>query len=231
MNTAYVNLWNKRVGAVSWDPEYRMASFEFDRSFQVNNWDIAPIKMPVEESGAIFSFPQLIGTNTFKGLPGLLADILPDRYGNTLINAWLARNGRAVDSMNPVEMLCFVGNRGMGALEFEPVNPKNTDTATKIEISGLIEIAQDILSNRQDFKSEMSPDREKSLHDILKIGTSAGGARAKALIAFNDETKEVRSGQTDTPKGFFQWLIKFDGIHDNQFGESFGYGRVEMAYI
>lgn len=230
MNTAYINIWNKRVGAVSWDPERKLASFEYDSRFPENGWDIAPIKMPLEQAGTIFSFPELSGTSTFKGLPGLLADILPDRYGNTLINTWLARNGREPDSMNPVEMLCFVGRRGMGALEFEPVNPKSADTSTKLEIAGLIEIARDILNNRQEFNSGLGSQREKALLDIIKIGTSAGGARAKALIAYNDLTKEVRSGQADVPRGFEHWIIKFDGVHDTQFGESYGYGRVEMAY-
>lgn len=230
MNTAYINLWNKRVGAVLWNDDRRVASFEYDQDFSTQGWDIAPIKMPLEQTGEIFTFPELAGNITFKGLPGLLADILPDRYGNTLINTWLARNGRSPDSMNPVEMLCFVGNRGMGALEFEPVHPKSSDSSTKLEISGLIEIARDILNNRQNFNADLSGDREKALLDIIKIGTSAGGARAKALIAYNDQTKEVRSGQSDVPKGFAHWLIKFDGVHDSQFGETYGYGRVEMAY-
>ena len=230
MNTAYINLWNKRVGAVLWDTERGVASFEYDRNFSKYGWDIAPIKMPVEQIGSIFSFPELTRNNTFKGLPGLLADILPDRYGNTLINTWLARNGRNPDSMNPVEMLCFVGNRGMGALEFEPIDPKNTNSSTKLEISGLIEIARDILNNRQNFNTDLTGNQEKAWSDIIKIGTSAGGARAKALIAYNDRTREVRSGQTDAPKGFTHWLIKFDGVHDSQFGETYGYGRVEMAY-
>lgn len=230
MNTAYINIWDKRVGAVSWDNDCQLASFEFAPSFSAYKLDIAPIKMPIEHADTIFSFPELRGTNTFKGLPGLLADVLPDRYGNTLINAWLARNGREPDSMNPVEMLCFVGRRGMGALEFEPVNPQTADTSTKLEIEGLIEIARDILNNRQDFNSRFQGDREKALMDIIKIGTSAGGARAKALIAYNEETKEVRSGQAGSPKGFTQWIIKFDGVHDSQFGETYGYGRVEMAY-
>ena len=230
MNTAYINIWNKRVGAVSWDPERKLASFEYDAGFSANGWDIAPIKMPIEQSDVIYSFPELIGTGTFKGLPGLLADILPDRYGNTLINTWLARNGREADSMNPVEMLCFIGRRGMGALEFEPVNPQSADKSTTLEIASLIEIARDLLNDRQQFNSGLEADREKALLDIIKIGTSAGGARAKALIAYNDQTKEVRSGQAEAPKCFNHWIIKFDGVHDSQFGETYGYGRVEMAY-
>lgn len=230
MKTAYINIWNKRVGAVSWDDERKLGSFEFDPSFPANNWDISPIKMSINMTGQIFNFPELIGSTTYKGLPGLLADVLPDRYGNTLINTWLARNGRQPNSMHPVEMLCFTGNRGMGALEFEPVSPKSGDNATKIEISSLIGIAQDILNNKNSFHTNLSENEEKALTDILKVGTSAGGARAKALIAYNEKTGEVRSGQATAPKGFEQWLIKFDGVHDTQFGESSGYGRVEMAY-
>lgn len=230
MKTAYINIWNKRVGAVSWDDDRKLGSFEFDPSFVHHHWDVSPMKMSIDRATQIFNFPELIGSTTFKGLPGMLADVLPDRYGNTLINTWLARNGRQADSMHPVEMLCFTGNRGMGALEFEPVSPKSGDTATKIEISGLIEIAQDILNHRNSFHTSLTQNEEKALTDILKVGTSAGGARAKALIAYNEKTGEVRSGQANAPKGFEQWLIKFDGVHDTQFGESSGYGRVEMAY-
>ncbi len=230
MRTAYINLWNKRVGAVSWDDERKLGSFEFDPSFVNNGWDISPIKMPIEQTGQIFAFQELVGSTTYKGLPGMLADVLPDRYGNTLINTWLAQNGRQPDSMHPVEMLCFTGKRGMGALEFEPVSPKSADIATKIEISSLIEIAKDILNNRNAFHTSLSKNEQKALSDILKVGTSAGGARAKALIAYNEKTGEVRSGQAEAPMGFNQWLIKFDGVHDSQFGESSGYGRVEMAY-
>jgi len=230
MNTAYVNLWGARVGAVYWDADRRIASFEFEPGFIDKNWNIAPLEMPLDQAGRVFSFPELSNNNTFKGLPGLLADVLPDKYGNALINTWLVRNGRAAGSMHPVEMLCFIGNRGMGALEFEPVTPKSADVATNVEISSLIAIASTILNNRQEFSTKLNKGEEKALLDILKIGTSAGGARAKALIAYNEETKEVRSGQTDAPKGFEQWLIKFDGVHDSQFGETYGYGRVEMAY-
>ena len=231
ITTAYINIWNKRVGAIAWDANSGWASFEYEPSFLANQWDLSPLKMPV--SGAekqVFSFPELRNTTTFKGLPGLLADVLPDKYGSSLINAWLASNGRPADSMNPVELLCFIGARGMGALEFEPVLPKANNGATKIELSSLIRIAQEILSGRQQFNANLSTDEAKALSDILKIGTSAGGARAKAVIAFNADTKEIRSGQADAPKGFTQWLLKFDGVTDQQIGSSSGYGRVEMAY-
>ncbi|MBX3007683.1 MAG: type II toxin-antitoxin system HipA family toxin [Melioribacteraceae bacterium] len=231
ITTAYINLWNKRVGAVVWDIDRRVGLFEFAPSFLSNKWDISPLKMPIEAvAGRVFSFAELRDTQTFKGLPGLLADALPDKYGNALINVWLARNGRSANSLNPVELLCFIGKRGMGALEFEPVEPKTSNSTTKIEIDSLIHIAQEILSGREDFTSSLSANEEKALIDILKIGSSAGGARAKALIAYNPMTKEVRSGQTDAPKGFSHWILKFDGVTDLELGTSYGYGRVEMAY-
>jgi len=231
IENAYINIWEKRVGAIHWNQDSGIADFEFDTVFFQHRLDVAPLKMPMETArGKIFSFPELAGSSTYKGLPGLLADVLPDRYGNALINAWLARVGRPSGSMNPVEMLCFTGKRGMGALEFEPVVPKSVDQATKVEIGSLAEVAQQILSGRQFFQTDLSHDEQKALSDILKIGTSAGGARAKAVIAYNPETGEVRSGQADTPKGFSQWLLKFDGVDDSQFGTTSGYGRVEMAY-
>jgi serine/threonine-protein kinase HipA len=231
VENAFINIWDKRVGAIHWNPDSGFADFEFDPGFFQYQLDIAPMKMSLDTAQhKIFSFSELAGSTTFKGLPGLLADVLPDRYGNALINAWLARVGRPAGSMNPVEMLCFTGKRGMGALEFEPVVPQSANQATKVEINSLVDAAQQILSGRQLFYAELSHDEQKALSDILKIGTSAGGARAKAIIAFNPETGEVRSGQADAPKGFSQWLLKFDGVDDSQFSTTSGYGRVEMAY-
>lgn len=228
---AFINIWGERVGAIAWDKDIEVASFEFEPNFIKNNWDLAPLKMPIDEAkGRIFSFPELRGNSTFKGLPGLLADVLPDKYGNALIDTWLTRHGRPTGSLNPIEMLCFIGTRGMGAIEIEPANPKTTDASSKIELGNLIDIAEKILSGRQDFNVNMSDSEEKALLDILKIGTSAGGARAKALIAYNPKTREIRSGQADAPNDFSHWLIKFDGVTDKQFGASSGYGRVEMAY-
>jgi len=229
--TAYVNIWNSRVGAIAWDDSTGLGSFEFEPSFTRGNWDLAPLKMALPETrGRVFSFPELRDRLAFKGIPGLLADSLPDKYGNTLINTWLARRGRPSDSMNVVEKLCFIGKRGMGALEFEPAVPNVSDTSTEIEIGDLVQITNDILLGRKNFTGNLADNEEKALVDMLKIGTSAGGARAKAIIAFNPDTKEVRSGQVSAPKGFTHWLIKFDGVSDSQFGTSTGYGRVEMAY-
>ncbi|HAE13324.1 MAG TPA: toxin HipA [Bacteroidetes bacterium] len=229
IKAAYVNIWNKRVGAVAWNEEEGIATFRYDPEFLETGLDLSPVMMPLNES-LNYRFPEHRNTTTFKGLPGMLADVLPDKYGNALINQWLVKHNRPANSINPVETLCFIGKRAMGALEFEPSEPKITGHSIKLEMNELIDITSKILSGRQAFLTNLQPDQEKALQAILKIGTSAGGARAKALIEFNKETKEIRSGQANAPKGFDHYLIKFDGIEDEQFGTSRGYGRVEMAY-
>ena len=233
--TAFVKIWGNIVGAVYWDDDKGLASFEYDPKFKALGIDLAPIKMPIQSNARVFSFPELrIKTeseyDTFKGLPGLLADVLPDKYGNQLINSWLAQNGRPENSMNPVEQLCFIGTRGMGALEFEPTQLKPNKNTFQVEIDSLVDIAQRMLNIRTAFETNLNQDEEQAMLDILKIGTSAGGARPKAIIAYNKKTGQVRSGQTNAPKGFEQYLIKLDGVSDAQFGQSKGYGRVEMAY-
>lgn len=230
INNAFVYIWNQRVGAVSWDSEQQLGTFEYDKSFLQKGWQLSPILMPIQNGEQFFQFPENRHSSTFKGLPGLLADVLPDKYGNALINAWLAKQGRPSNSLNPVETLCFIGKRGMGALEFEPVQPKSTNLSSRVELGHLVDIAEEILTGRKDFSANLSTSDEKALFEILKIGSSAGGARAKALIAFNEITGETRSGQAAAPNGFEHWLIKFDGVADTQFGASMGYGRVEMAY-
>lgn len=235
VTTAYVKIWDTLVGAVAWDQETQMASFEYDSGFLKSGWDLAPLKMPINAEQRIFYFPALRldktkTYNAFKGLPGLLADVLPDKYGNQLINAWLAQNGRSAESMNPVETLCFIGSRGMGALEFEPTQFLAHQHVFDVEINGLIEVAQQMLKSRKSFRTNFADNELEAMRDILKIGTSAGGARPKAVIAYNQETKEIKSGQSNTPEGFEQWMIKLDGVSDAQFGSSSGYGRVEMAY-
>jgi serine/threonine-protein kinase HipA len=232
---AEVWLWDKLVGAVLWNEAARLAGFEFDSGFLRARWDIAPITMPLSQGKKLHTFPEIRrGRNdsfdTFRGLPGLLADMLPDKYGNQLINAWLVQNGRPTESLNPVELLCFIGKRGVGALEIKPSLRSESGSATNLEIDGLVGIANKILNSREAFQTDISKEEEAALADILKIGTSAGGARAKAVIAFNPETSEVKSGQVDAPVGFSHWLIKFDGVMDSQFDTSVGYGRVEMAY-
>lgn len=235
MQAAEVKIWGKLVGAVAWDPDSGFATFEYDPKFKTLGWDLAPLKMAVSDNRNKFSFPELrkdqnSANDTFKGLPGLLADALPDQYGNQLINLWLAQQGRSQDSMNPVEMLCFIGTRGMGALEFEPAVLKESKRTFSVEIDSLVATAQKMLDQREVFTTNLNKDEEQSVLEILKIGTSAGGARPKALIAWNEKTGEVKSGQTKAPKGFEHWLIKLDGVSDVQLGNSNGYGRVEMAY-
>ncbi len=235
VKTAIVKIWNETVGAVAWDEDRQLGSFEYDPGFVTKGWDLAPLQMPITSSRRIYSFPELRKPkdseyDTFKGLPGLLADVLPDKYGNRLLGTWLAQNGRARDSMNPVEQLSFIGTRGMGALEFEPSTFTADKNSFKVEIDSLVSVARKMLSEREEFSTDISKDEEKAMLEILKIGTSAGGARPKALIAYNEKTGDVRSGQTKVPKDYDHWLIKLDGVSDEQFGESTGYGRIEYAY-
>ena len=235
MTVAEVKIWGKLAGAIAWDEETSYATFEYDPSFRQLDWDLSPLKMPVASAIRPFSFPELRKDknseyDTFKGLPGLLADALPDKYGNQLINLWLAQQGRPQDSMNPVEMLCFIGTRGMGALEFEPTVLKETKRTFSIEIDSLVDTAQKMLDKREAFTTNLNKEEEQAVLEILKIGTSAGGALPKAVIAWNEKSGEVKSGQTKAPKGFEHWLIKLDGVSDVQLGSSHGYGRVEMAY-
>ena len=235
MNTAFVNIWGERVGAVYWDEKQRIAHFEYHPDFNEKKWDLSPIKMPFNVGEKIFSFPELhhrsaSDLNSFKGLPGLLADSLPDNYGNKLIRAWLIQNGRAADSMNSVEQLCFVGTRAMGALEFEPSRERKSYHTKSVEIDSLVKTASDILKGKEKFRSNLIDPNREEMEDILRIGTSAGGARPKAIIAYNKDSGEVRSGQSRVPSGFEHWMIKLDGVSTEQFGQSSGYGRVEMAY-
>jgi len=235
VDVAEVKIWGELAGAVRWDNEQQLGYFQFDVNFLQKGWNLSPIKMPIENGSRIYSFPELRKgrgetDDTFKGLPGLLSDALPDKYGNRLINIWLAQQGRPENSMNPVERLCFIGSRGVGALEFEPAQIKSGKSSFSLALDGLVEVAKKMLNERELFLTNINEDEEKSILEILKIGTSAGGARPKAVIAYNPKTKEVRSGQGNVPKGFEHWLIKLDGISNEQFGESSGWGRVEYAY-
>lgn len=232
---AEIWIWDKFAGAILWDESEQMGSFEFNQNFLSLGLDISPIKMPLSQGNRVYKFPEIRKSrgdvfDTFKGLPGLLADMLPDKYGNQLINAWLIQNGRGANSLNPVEQLCFIGKRGVGALEIKPSLRDESIKASSIEIDSLVNIAGKILNSRADFQSNLTSEEQIALSDILKIGTSAGGARAKAVIAFNPKTGAVKSGQVKAPAGFSYWIIKFDGVHDSQFGATVGFGRVEMAY-
>ncbi|TXE05591.1 type II toxin-antitoxin system HipA family toxin [Algoriphagus aquimarinus] len=232
---AEIWIWDKLAGAILWDESEQLGSFEFNQNFLRSGLDISPIRMPLSQGNRIYKFSEIRKSrgdvfDTFKGLPGLLADMLPDKYGNQLINAWLVQNGREADSLNPVEQLCFIGKRGVGALEIRPSLRDESIKASSIEIASLVNIAGKILNSRANFQSNLTGEEQSALSDILKIGTSAGGARAKAVIAFNPKTGAVKSGQVKAPAGFSYWIIKFDGVHDSQFGATVGFGRVEMAY-
>ena len=236
VDVAEIKIWGESVGAVRWDESLHLGYFQYDPKFIQKGLDLSPIKMPISQGSQIYSFPELKKTtneteDTFKGLPGLLADMLPDKYGNRLINTWLAQQGRAENSMNPVEKLCFIGTRGMGALEFEPAQIKESARNFSFELDGLVELAKKMLNEREAFLANLSKDEEKAMMEILKIGTSAGGARPKVVIAYNTKTGEVKSGQGNVPKGFEHWLLKLDGVSEVQFGESSGWGRVEYAYF
>ncbi len=228
---AKVNLWDKQVGAVAWDVVREYATFEFDQDFIQKGLDPSPIKMPIEEARnkkAIFSFPSL--KETFKGLPGWLADSLPDAFGNKLIEAWLARQGRDANSMNPVERLCYIGKRGMGALEYEPILSPGKETSAIVEIDELVKLVNEVLGERKNLKTIIPGASEKEFMKMIRMGISAGGARAKAIIAYNPKTGKVRSGQIDGLKDFEYWLIKFDGVKNKELREPQGYGRIEYAY-
>jgi len=235
VDVAEVLLWGELVGAVRWDETQQLGYFQYAPQFLTKGWEVSPLKMPLSQGLRIYSFPELrqnrdTTENTFKGLPGLLSDALPDAYGNKLINTWLVRQGRPENSMNPVEKLCFIGTRGMGALEFEPSQTPVQKKSFSLEFDSLVDIAKKMLNKREEFLTNLNEGEEKAMLDILKIGTSAGGARPKAVIGFNPKTKEVRSGQGTVAKGFEHWLLKLDGVSGSQFGESSGWGRVEHAY-
>jgi serine/threonine-protein kinase HipA len=231
MTTAEVKLWGKTIGAVSWDRHAGLANFEYEPDFVGSGIEVAPNTMPLSKQ--IYSFPAL-PRETFHGLPGLLADSLPDDFGNALINAWLAKEGRSPGSFNPVERLCYTGDRGMGALEYLPAQGPSGAKSEQVDIKALVDLASEILTKRNDLQGSFAPvDRENSLQDILRVGTSAGGARAKAIIAWNSETDEVRSGQVEAGQGFSYWLLKFDGVwgnKDKELEDPAGYGLIEYAY-
>lgn len=235
VDVAEVKIWGEFVGAIRWDDSQQLGYFQYDSKFLEKGWDLSPLKMPVAQGARIHSFPELRKgrsetEDAFKGLPGLLADALPDKYGNRLINTWLAQQGRSENSMNPVERLCFIGTRGMGALEFEPAQIKAGQKSFSLELDSLVEVAKKMLNERQEFLTKLNKREEKAMMDVLKIGTSAGGARPKAVIGFNPKSKEIKSGQANLTKGFEHWLLKLDGVSGAQFGESSGWGRVEYAY-
>lgn len=227
---AWVSLWGRKIGAVALADGDEVASFEYDPAFAASGVEVSPLVMPL--SSRLYAFREL-AKKTFYGLPGLLADSLPDRFGNALIDTWLATQGRSPEAFNAIERLCYTGQRGMGALEFSPVTGPSAKTTHHIQIDKLVDLAAEILGQRNALKiSFADKSKQRALVNILRIGTSAGGARAKAVIAWNPKTNEVRSGQMDAGEGFEYWLLKFDGVkgnRDKELEDPQGYGAIEYA--
>ncbi|MBL4712414.1 MAG: HipA N-terminal domain-containing protein, partial [Gammaproteobacteria bacterium] len=234
LNVAEVWLWQHRVGAIALDANGN-GVFEYDTDFLKLGLDIAPIMMPLEEARrghVLHNFPAL-NKDTYKQLPGMLADALPDKFGQAIVDVWLARQGRSPADFSIIERLCYTGSRAMGALEFKPNAIKHLNQAVSIELDEMITLIQDVMTHRNALDVTLNNDQQQNqeaLLDILRIGTSAGGARAKAVIAYNETTGEVLSGQAETPSGFEHWLLKFDGISDIEFGKTTDFGRIEFAY-
>ena len=209
-----------------WNENTQSAVFEYDPTFERLGLDLSPLLMPLNPHTP-HQFTS-ISRETFMGLPGLLADALPDAYGKALLDRWLATIGRTF--ANPVERLCYQGKRSMGALEFEPAQDTFLEKDTKIEIDSLVEVAREALNQKAELDTNLSQDRKVALMNIIKVGTSAGGQRAKAVIAFNEKTQDVRSGQIDAPEGYEHWLLKLDGVTNHELGDPKFYGLIEYAY-
>lgn len=227
VDIARVNLYGQPVGTFRWDNNRQLAHFEYAESFIGKGLEPSPILMPVRQ-GRIYSFSD-IGRETFKGLPGMLADSLPDTYGRALFDRWLALTGRS--SGNAVETLCFLGKRCMGALEFEPAMDAPYSPDVRIELDSLVEVASEALSEKEEFGANLEEDKKAAIAEIVRLGTSAGGQRAKAIIAYNPLTGEVRSGQIEAPEGFDYYLIKLDGVTaEAGFRETQNFGRLEYSF-
>lgn len=229
---AKVTLWGRTVGVVVWDEQQHRAQFQYDRAFTRSGLEVAPIQMPLSKARGgeeIFAFGNL-RDETFKGLPGMLADALPDRFGDTLLNAWLQQQDRSAGTANPVEKLCFLGHRGMGALEFEPSHAELEASSEALRVEELVRVARDVLKKKEAFRTSRKKGEKEALLDIIQVGTSAGGARAKAIVAYNHKTGEVRSGQIDGLADFSYCLIKFDGVSADELRDPLGFGRIEYAY-
>jgi serine/threonine-protein kinase HipA len=228
---ASLRLWGTEIGTVSLADGERVASFEYDPDFAAAGIEPAPLRMPVTP-GRTYRFPELARTS-FDILPGLVADSLPDRFGNALIDAWLAAQGQAPGSFDALERLACIGRRGMGAIEFEPARGPDPAVDEELDLAVMVELAGEVLAGRADLSESLAaPDKRQAMRKLLRVGTAAGGARPKALIAWNPETEEVRSDQIDAPAGFEYWLLKFDGVGDasRDLGHSRGYGAIEWAY-
>lgn len=224
---AEVYLWGTRIGTVTQENSVDLPKFKYDDSFVNSGIQVSPITMPLSTN--IYRFPAL-NEETFKGLPGLLADSLPDKFGTALIDEYLARQGRPKSDLTPIERLCYIGTRGMGALEFKPqIGEEQSDKS--IDIDELSRVANIILSNREALQV---PADDHAISELIKVGTSAGGARAKALIAWNEALGDIRSGQIDAGSGYGYWLLKFGTIENNKDkdkeSDHIEYAKIEYAY-
>ena len=221
-----VRVWDRTVGAVALDPKLGFYAFEYDPAFARSGIELAPLTMPLSAAREPFVFPAL-PERTWLRLPALLADALPDDFGNALVDAWMSRHGVARSAITPLDRLAYMGKRGLGALEFRPARSPAITSATAIKLSELVESAR--LAVRGDLGSD--PHAAAALTQLIRVGTSAGGARAKAVIAWNPTTDEIRPGQFEVAEGFEHWLLKFDGLGpDPELGSSQDYGRIEYAY-
>lgn len=231
-----VKYHDNAVGAVSFNEETGIGAFEYEPSFIKKGIELSPLKMPLSKK--IYMFPGL-DKQTFKGLPGLIADSLPDDFGNSVLNAWVASQGRSAGDISPLERLQYTGKRGMGALTYAPATRvKQFNSSNNIEIQSLVSVAQEILNDRNDFNVDLNgygQQDKQAMLALMSVGMSAGGARPKAVLAFNEDFTKVRSGQTDAPKGFQHYLMKFDGVNQHSkdqetFGDPMGYGAMEYVY-
>lgn len=231
-----VTYLGRECGALSYDNERRLGAFEYAPSFRNSGLELAPLTMPLSER--IYTFPA-IDFNAFHGLPGLVADSLPDDFGNTVLNAWIARQGKSAAEITPLQRLQYTGDRGMGALGFRPATRLRTLNASRnVAIEALVHIAQSVLDQRLDFQVQLAQDGKEdtdAMLALLSVGTSAGGARAKAVLAFNADFTQVRSGQVKVPEGFEHYLLKFDGVTEHRsdretFGDPLGYSTMEFVY-
>ncbi len=227
-DTAEVFLWGTRIGIIHQDVGSSYASFEYDRDFLKSGIELSPIRMPLQD--IVYEFPDLAGTS-FHGLPGLVADSLPDKFGNLVIEKWLNRQGKSLNDFTAIDRLCYTGKRGMGALEYKPSSMDFKDINAEINVSEMVRFASEILSNREQVT--LSSKEELSYSQLVQVGSSAGGARAKALIAWNEKTNEIKSGQLNLDKDYDYWLIKFDNVSKNgDHGVEDGpqYTLIEYAY-
>lgn len=226
INFADVYIWGEHAGTIAWDENRQAGSFEYAESFRNKGLDLAPLTMPLQNQ-QVWQFPSL-NHDTFLGMPGLLADALPDAFGKALLDRWLASIGRTF--ANPVERLCYQGNRSMGALEFVPAQDNYLEKSTALEVDSLVQVAREVLNTKAELNTSFDNDAKEAIANIIRVGTSAGGQRAKAVIAYNDKTKEVRSGQIAAPEGFTHWLLKLDGVTNANLGDPKHFGQIEYVY-